>query len=210
MLLSVDIPGSVYFHQISCNDGLPQRICGNCFTKFCSIYSFRQECMEAQSRLLQAFIEGDCAVEEVVTAQDFAHPVNDQVEREVTIGMESILTENHVDNEATVPLANDDNLQYVHNDNVMTKKDERNLEKCQINLPQIKTEVLQMQQTFNESLVNETNFLLKSAATNQQVAAAEAIDSQDLEEILLGNIIPKIKQQSSESSDDNGWYIDLF
>ncbi|XP_011176783.1 zinc finger protein 93 [Zeugodacus cucurbitae] len=42
--------------QISDNDGLPQRICANCFTQFCNIYAFRQQCMLAQEKLLQSFV----------------------------------------------------------------------------------------------------------------------------------------------------------
>ncbi|KAH8326758.1 hypothetical protein KR067_013420 [Drosophila pandora] len=37
--------------EISPNDGLPQKICSDCFAKFCSINAFRVVCQEAQSKL---------------------------------------------------------------------------------------------------------------------------------------------------------------
>lgn len=35
---------------------MPQRICANCFTQFCNIYAFRQQCALAQQKLLQSFV----------------------------------------------------------------------------------------------------------------------------------------------------------
>lgn len=42
--------------QISNDDGLPQRICANCFAQFCNIHAFRQQCVLAQQKLLQSFV----------------------------------------------------------------------------------------------------------------------------------------------------------
>lgn len=41
--------------QISCNDGLPQKICTDCFSKFCTVSSFRLQCLEAQTVLSNIF-----------------------------------------------------------------------------------------------------------------------------------------------------------
>ncbi|XP_062127325.1 zinc finger protein ZFP2 isoform X1 [Drosophila sulfurigaster albostrigata] len=41
--------------QIAPNDGLPQKICSDCFTKFCSIYTFRMACQDAQLKLSNIF-----------------------------------------------------------------------------------------------------------------------------------------------------------
>ncbi|XP_017862146.1 PREDICTED: zinc finger protein 2 homolog [Drosophila arizonae] len=41
--------------QISPNDGLPQKICSDCFTKFCSVYTFRMACQDAQLKLSNIF-----------------------------------------------------------------------------------------------------------------------------------------------------------
>ena len=43
------------FNQISCNDGLPQKICTDCFSKFCTVSSFRLQCQEAQTILSNIF-----------------------------------------------------------------------------------------------------------------------------------------------------------
>lgn len=41
--------------KIQPDDGFPQRICADCFAKFCSIDAFRKECEMAQEKLLQTF-----------------------------------------------------------------------------------------------------------------------------------------------------------
>ncbi|XP_065354920.1 oocyte zinc finger protein XlCOF6 [Calliphora vicina] len=41
--------------KISCNDGLPQKICTDCFSKFCTVSSFRLQCLEAQTILSNIF-----------------------------------------------------------------------------------------------------------------------------------------------------------
>ncbi|XP_073829112.1 uncharacterized protein [Musca autumnalis] len=45
--------------KIEQDDGLPQRICADCFAKFCSIESFRKECEAAQEKLLQSILNAD-------------------------------------------------------------------------------------------------------------------------------------------------------
>uniref|UniRef100_B3NZP1 GG16939 n=1 Tax=Drosophila erecta TaxID=7220 RepID=B3NZP1_DROER len=39
---------TTFQNNISPNDGLPQKICSDCFTKFCSIDAFRVACQEAK------------------------------------------------------------------------------------------------------------------------------------------------------------------
>ncbi|XP_075146618.1 uncharacterized protein LOC142221019 [Haematobia irritans] len=41
--------------KVSCNDGLPQKICTDCFSKFCTVSEFRLQCMEAQQILSNIF-----------------------------------------------------------------------------------------------------------------------------------------------------------
>ncbi|XP_017482691.1 PREDICTED: zinc finger protein 569 [Rhagoletis zephyria] len=41
--------------QISPNDGLPQKICSDCFSKFCNVFTFRLECQQAQVKLSNIF-----------------------------------------------------------------------------------------------------------------------------------------------------------
>ncbi|XP_073835050.1 uncharacterized protein [Musca autumnalis] len=41
--------------KISCNDGLPQKICTDCFSKFCTVAEFRLQCLEAQQILSNIF-----------------------------------------------------------------------------------------------------------------------------------------------------------
>ncbi|XP_059219712.1 oocyte zinc finger protein XlCOF6 [Stomoxys calcitrans] len=41
--------------KVSCNDGLPQKICTDCFSKFCTVSQFRLQCMEAQQILSNIF-----------------------------------------------------------------------------------------------------------------------------------------------------------
>ncbi|XP_005191542.2 oocyte zinc finger protein XlCOF6 [Musca domestica] len=41
--------------KISCNDGLPQKICSDCFSKFCTVAEFRLQCLEAQQILSNIF-----------------------------------------------------------------------------------------------------------------------------------------------------------
>ncbi|EDW85187.1 uncharacterized protein Dwil_GK12746 [Drosophila willistoni] len=43
------------------NDGLPQKICSDCFTKFCSLYTFRLTCQEAQVKLLNIYEKIDAS-----------------------------------------------------------------------------------------------------------------------------------------------------
>lgn len=43
------------FNQISCNDGLPQKICTDCFSKLLTVSSFRLQCQEAQAILSNIF-----------------------------------------------------------------------------------------------------------------------------------------------------------
>uniref|UniRef100_A0A1I8N6C0 Zinc-finger double domain protein n=1 Tax=Musca domestica TaxID=7370 RepID=A0A1I8N6C0_MUSDO len=45
--------------KIAPDDGLPQRICADCFAKFCSIEAFRKECEAAQNKLLQSILNAD-------------------------------------------------------------------------------------------------------------------------------------------------------
>ncbi|XP_022219220.2 zinc finger protein 2 [Drosophila obscura] len=47
--------------KISPNDGLPQKICSDCFTKFCSIYTFRLGCQEAQLKLSNIYDKIDAS-----------------------------------------------------------------------------------------------------------------------------------------------------
>ncbi|XP_020809181.1 zinc finger protein 2 [Drosophila serrata] len=47
--------------KISPNDGLPQKICSDCFTKFCSIHSFRVACQEAQVKLSNIYDKIDAS-----------------------------------------------------------------------------------------------------------------------------------------------------
>ncbi|XP_061393065.1 zinc finger protein 567-like [Musca vetustissima] len=49
--------------KIEPEDGLPQRICADCFAKFCSIDAFRKECEMAQQKLLQSILNADKAEE---------------------------------------------------------------------------------------------------------------------------------------------------
>ncbi|XP_067637114.1 uncharacterized protein [Eurosta solidaginis] len=41
---------------IRVNDGLPQRICANCFNQFCNMQGFHQQCVLGQQKLLQQFV----------------------------------------------------------------------------------------------------------------------------------------------------------
>ncbi|XP_067615216.1 zinc finger protein ZFP2 isoform X2 [Eurosta solidaginis] len=41
--------------QISPNDGLPQKICSDCFSKFCNVFTFRLQCQQAQMKLNNIF-----------------------------------------------------------------------------------------------------------------------------------------------------------
>ncbi|XP_039970940.1 zinc finger protein 616 [Bactrocera tryoni] len=41
--------------QISPNDGLPQKICSDCFSKFCNVFTFRMQCQQAQVKLNNIF-----------------------------------------------------------------------------------------------------------------------------------------------------------
>ncbi|XP_054746197.1 zinc finger and SCAN domain-containing protein 2 isoform X1 [Anastrepha obliqua] len=41
--------------QISPNDGLPQKICSDCFSKFCNVFTFRLQCQQAQVKLNNIF-----------------------------------------------------------------------------------------------------------------------------------------------------------
>uniref|UniRef100_A0A1A9WA09 Protein krueppel n=1 Tax=Glossina brevipalpis TaxID=37001 RepID=A0A1A9WA09_9MUSC len=43
--------------NISPGDGLPQRMCANCFSKFRSINTFRRECWEAQQKFVQSLTQ---------------------------------------------------------------------------------------------------------------------------------------------------------
>ena len=43
--------------KIQPDDGLPQRICANCFAKFCSIEAYRKECVLAQERLIETLMQ---------------------------------------------------------------------------------------------------------------------------------------------------------
>lgn len=43
--------------KIHPDDGLPQRICANCFAKFCSIETFRKECEAAQRKLIESVMQ---------------------------------------------------------------------------------------------------------------------------------------------------------
>lgn len=43
--------------KIQPDDGLPQRICANCFAKFCSIEAFRKECETAQEKLIETVLQ---------------------------------------------------------------------------------------------------------------------------------------------------------
>lgn len=63
--------------QISCNDGLPQKICTDCFSKFCTVSSFRVQCLEAQTILSNIFdkidtqsIQDDEVFEGFINEQD--------------------------------------------------------------------------------------------------------------------------------------------
>ncbi|XP_017074692.2 zinc finger protein 883 isoform X1 [Drosophila eugracilis] len=47
--------------KISPNDGLPQKICSDCFTKFCSINAFRVACQEAQLKLSNIYDKIDAS-----------------------------------------------------------------------------------------------------------------------------------------------------
>uniref|UniRef100_A0A034VVR2 Zinc finger protein 112 n=1 Tax=Bactrocera dorsalis TaxID=27457 RepID=A0A034VVR2_BACDO len=55
--------------QISGDDGLPQRICANCFTQFCNIYAFRQQCVLAQQKLLQSFVGVGLSADNAITGE---------------------------------------------------------------------------------------------------------------------------------------------
>ncbi|KAH8295123.1 hypothetical protein KR018_007542, partial [Drosophila ironensis] len=51
--------------EISPNDGLPQKICSDCFTKFCSINAFRVVCQDAQLKLSDIYEKIDaCSLED--------------------------------------------------------------------------------------------------------------------------------------------------
>uniref|UniRef100_A0A1I8NTI2 Protein krueppel n=1 Tax=Stomoxys calcitrans TaxID=35570 RepID=A0A1I8NTI2_STOCA len=45
--------------KIELDDGLPQRICADCFAKFCSIEAFRKECEMAQQKLVQTVLQAE-------------------------------------------------------------------------------------------------------------------------------------------------------
>ncbi|KAH8418497.1 hypothetical protein KR009_005674 [Drosophila setifemur] len=57
--------------KISPNDGLPQKICSDCFTKFCSISAFRVVCQEAQLKLLNIYDKIDDTSLEDVDEKDY-------------------------------------------------------------------------------------------------------------------------------------------
>ncbi|XP_004523619.1 zinc finger protein 878 [Ceratitis capitata] len=61
--------------QIVSNDGLPQRICANCFAQFCNIYTFRQQCVLAQQKLLQSFVGVGLDSENVATAPELKQTI---------------------------------------------------------------------------------------------------------------------------------------
>lgn len=44
-----------FYLKISCNDGLPQKICTDCYSKFCTVSAFRMQCLEAQQILSNIF-----------------------------------------------------------------------------------------------------------------------------------------------------------
>ncbi|XP_030374340.1 zinc finger protein 431 [Scaptodrosophila lebanonensis] len=52
------------------NDGLPQKICTDCFTKFCSIYTFRMACQDAQLKLSNIYDKIDASSLEDKTEDD--------------------------------------------------------------------------------------------------------------------------------------------
>ncbi|XP_037955700.1 zinc finger protein 878 [Teleopsis dalmanni] len=59
--------------KISQNDGLPQKICVDCFSKFCTVYTFHAECQEAQLKLNNIFDKIDAQSLEEDSIDNLSH-----------------------------------------------------------------------------------------------------------------------------------------
>ncbi|XP_046806339.1 zinc finger protein 823 [Lucilia cuprina] len=66
--------------KISCNDGLPQKICTDCFSKFCTVSSFRLQCLEAQTILSNIFDKIDTqSIQDEEVFEGFANEQDNDV-----------------------------------------------------------------------------------------------------------------------------------
>ncbi|KMZ04634.1 uncharacterized protein Dsimw501_GD18629, isoform C [Drosophila simulans] len=91
--------------KISPNDGLPQKICSDCFTKFCSINAFRVACQEAQLKLSHIYDKIDASsLEDEEIGQEDLEPAEEHQETETTKPTTTVSAETQPNNTASDPI----------------------------------------------------------------------------------------------------------
>uniref|UniRef100_A0A1A9ZLE8 Protein krueppel n=1 Tax=Glossina pallidipes TaxID=7398 RepID=A0A1A9ZLE8_GLOPL len=182
--------------NISPGDGLPQRMCANCFSKFRSIETFRQECWDAQQKLMQTLIQpndigfansGDNLVQSEKCVHFFSNLEHNESHQLLTNGQNQIPLHEYSEYEGNFSQLMDSSSMMLPND-IMDSTNELDLiaateaDLCSLTTANPSANALYLNESGPETKSVESEMIAKTEVTQ--------VISEDFEALLQHSIIP--------------------